>query len=392
MIDWIEQKLGFTLKPEQLEAIAVYNSQTNKRLCLFYKTGAGKTATALAALAQDKVDHVLVIAPPVTQDAWVNLGRKLDMEVTTISHAKFRQTNYKIARNIPIIVDEFHLLGGHGGVGWKKLDRLARGLQAPLLILSATPQYNDADRVYCVQHVLDPLSVRGGFIAFLYEHCTTEENPFGRMPNVTGFKNYPSAEEYLAALPQVCYIPDDAQFKIVDIDLPGTSTDEFERYNLNRRTNRIMASLMEKRHAQKYLNLIGDDGLIRPHIYDQLTLLVGDAVGPVLLYCNSAQVAGALDRALLEHNVESLLLDGSMTTPQKDRVRQAFLDGAADVLVGTATMATGLDGLDKICDTLVILDDTDDPSLRRQLIGRILPRGYDQQAKVTNIYRLNFLV
>jgi hypothetical protein len=38
-------------------------------------------------------------------------------------------------------------------------------------------------------------------------------------------------------------------------------------------------------------------------------------------------------------------------------------------------LATGTDGLDRVCDTLVILDDTDDDALRRQLIGRIMPRG-----------------
>jgi hypothetical protein len=41
-----------------------------------------------------------------------------------------------------------------------------------------------------------------------------------------------------------------------------------------------------------------------------------------------------------------------------------------------------------VCDTLVILDDTDDDALRRQLIGRILPRGADDGTAVKRIVRL----
>ena len=66
----------------------------------------------------------------------------------------------------------------------------------------------------------------------------------------------------------------------------------------------------------------------------------------------------------------------------------AFLDGVLDVLVGTASLATGTDGLDKVCNQLIILDDTDDDSLRRQLIGRIMPRGEGGDASVKQVHRL----
>ena len=57
------------------------------------------------------------------------------------------------------------------------------------------------------------------------------------------------------------------------------------------------------------------------------------------------------------------------------------------MLIGTASLATGTDGLDKMCDTLIILDDTDDDSLRRQLIGRIMPRGADTDTSKKKVYR-----
>ena len=47
-----------------------------------------------------------------------------------------------------------------------------------------------------------------------------------------------------------------------------------------------------------------------------------------------------------------------------------------------------MDGLDKVCDMLIIMEDTLDASLRRQLIGRILPRGSANNAASKMIYRL----
>ena len=46
------------------------------------------------------------------------------------------------------------------------------------------------------------------------------------------------------------------------------------------------------------------------------------------------------------------------------------------------------DGLDKMCDWLIILDDTEDDAMRRQLIGRIMPRGLDTDASGKHVYRV----
>ena len=74
-----------------------------------------------------------------------------------------------------------------------------------------------------------------------------QQNPFGVEPLVTGFQRYPDAASYLVALPQVVHVPDDVDFTLVDIPMHTDIPEEFEVYNLNRRTNRIMASQMEAR-------------------------------------------------------------------------------------------------------------------------------------------------
>src|SRR5690606_17322210 len=113
--------------------------------CLYYKTGAGKSMTSLAMLKMDGHTEAVVIAPPSTHPAWMKTGERMGIHVTTMSHSRFRMKDTKLSRNVPVIADEMHLFGGQGGQGWKKLDRFAKGLQAPLIMASATPNYNDAE-------------------------------------------------------------------------------------------------------------------------------------------------------------------------------------------------------------------------------------------------------
>ena len=138
------------------------------------------------------------------------------------------------------------------------------------------------------------------------------------------------------------------------------------------------------------MNLLTDEEFIRPSVYDEIGSLVGNASTPVLIFAASSTVANAMKRSMNLHNVKSDIVTGAMPKPTKERIIESFRNGELDVLVGTATMATGTDGLDKMCDTLIILQDTDDASLRRQLIGRIMPRGEDVDASNKTVWRVVF--
>jgi superfamily II DNA or RNA helicase len=361
------------------------------RQLLFYKTGAGKSITALTVVRLAGYQNVVVIAPPATHGQWEQAGLRFDMNVLCMSHAKFRQKNTKLSREIPVIADEFHLFGGHQGQGWKKLDTLAAHLQAPLVLASATPNYNDAERVYCIQHVLDPMSCRGGYLQFLYTHCNTVASPFKMEPDVDDvqpFRNFKDAAEYLAALPYVAYLPDDLQYQIMDISVPAHWPAEADTYGINRRTERIIASQIEERHARVNLALVDDSGKVRSDIYEILTDLVGAATTPSLVFAAHSTVADALGARLYENRVKHAVVKGTTPAKKKAAYIAAFNDGVLDVLVGTATLATGTDGMDKVCDQLIILDDTDDDALRRQLVGRIMPRGGDGDASSKQVYRI----
>lgn len=383
-IETLEARIGKTFYSHQIEAIEHAAQQGDAlRMCLYHAMGKGKTITALASMAAVGVSKVIVLAPPVTQKKWVADGDALGIEVIPTSHAKFRMSRFRqefsFTRKTALIVDEFHLLGGHTGKGWKKLDAMARGMRAPLILCSATPSYNDVERVYCVAHVLDPQGHKGGFIEFLYRHCITKANPFGQIPNVVGLQNYPTAEMFLADLPSVFYVEDEQlkQITIEEVELDLPVPEEFDGIGLSVRDGRLMASLMEARHKRARLQLLNDDGTLNGLVTQEIHDLIVESDGVALLFCSTRTIAEAVHYAIAVYEFPSSvgIVHGQMSSKVKDTELAKFITGEYNVLVGTSTMATGFDGADEVCDTLVLVQDTDDESLRNQLIGRILPRG-----------------
>lgn len=355
------------------------------RACLYYKTGAGKSLTAVLGIKALGYDEAVVIAPPSTHPQWEAVGDHHGLMLKTMSHAKFRMKDTLLSRKIPVIADEFHQFGGQQGKGWKKLDTLARHLQAPMFLLSATPNYNDAERVYCVQHILDPIGTKGGFLNFLYQHCDTEQDPFSMVPKVLGFKNHTSAAEYLAGLTHVYHVPDDLVYDIEDIEY-GVALDPGLSLGYNKRDHRMVASIMERRHTERYQGLVDDNGYLDVDVYDQIKKILDDDL-PVLIFSNHATIAAALSKTFQWDGRKHVVVTGQTSKQEKNRLLAEFRAGAHDILIGTASLATGTDGLDRVCDTLVILDDTDDDALRRQLIGRIMPRGDFADASAKKVFR-----
>jgi hypothetical protein len=358
-------------------AEAMGQTHTMPRMCLYYKTGAGKTRTALAAVKVMGRDEVLIVAPPTTHQHWEDTARAMGYTgvLVIMSHAKFRMKETKISRYIAVIVDEFHLLGGYKGQGFKKLDRLSGGLKAPLIICSATPNYNDVDRCYCIQRITDRRATEGGYLSFIYKHCNTEVNNFGHVPKVVGFHHYPDAAAFLADLPNVEYIEDDLVYDIEDVELELEIPAELVTLGIDRRRRKMVGSIIERKHTVIDHMLVTQENFLQMDVADTLIDEIRKSPTPVLVFAVHKAVAMAAVNTLIEAKYVALVVHGEMSKTAKNQAIEDFKLGRMNALVGTQTLATGTDGLDKMCDTLVILDDTEDDSMRRQLIGRIMPRG-----------------
>jgi len=152
-----------------------------------------------------------------------------------------------------------------------------------------------------------------------------------------------------------------------------------------------MASRLEKEHARAMAQRFHPDGRIRQELWDALEQMVGEVATPTLIYCQSAEIAEQLHEVLYRSDVSVALLTGKKSGKEKRAIIAEFINGDYDVLIGTATLATGVDGLDKVCDQLIIFHDiVGDDALRRQLIGRIMPRGADTDTSRKLVHRFIF--
>jgi hypothetical protein len=349
------------------------------RQLLFFPTGEGKTKTALALMAMRGHKRVTIIAPLATHKAWAHDAALLGIQVRVDTFHKFRRqdTAYSASLDRAFIVDEFHQLGGHSAAGWKKFNRMMRKFTGEVIMASATPNYNDAERVFCLTAIGDESPSRD-YINWLWDNCNCSINRFSRVPDVdedNPFKNYESAIDFLLSRDWVSYIEDKAEWTPRTLILPAAENVLFERYNTNKRSQKVMNSEMEKRHARINDRFIGEDGLIRPEIMGAVSkeLSLFPDRKKWLVFAFHKTVAQALKRTVPGN---TWLIDGDTNKKLVDPIKEQFIAAPGGWLIGTTAIATGMDGVDKVCTSLLILDDIDgDPSLRRQLIGRILPRG-----------------
>lgn len=385
--------LGFEPMDHQREYLEALAGGLNlDRTCLYFRTGAGKSYAALAGIKQQGYDKALVITPPATYPQWLKLGQDMGVEVQVMSHAKFRRADTQVKRTVPIIADEFHMFGGRSAAGWTKLLAISYKLEAPMVLLSATPQYNDAERVYCVGRILEPARFRGGYLEFLYNHCHTKMNYFSATPEVVGFIKFRDAAHFLSSMDSVFYLPDERVVKTVDIDLKADIPPEMTDFMYDPRTGEMILSVIEYTHKARVYALITDepDPGIRDYVWDAIAPVIGKR-GKIMVFAQHSTVGKALESTLNAKGISNIYIHGKLPAKQKDFLLREFLGGGYRVLIGTASLATGTDGIDKLVDKLLILDDTDDEALRKQLIGRILPRGYDDDCSKKKIFRLNLV-
>ena len=367
-------------KPSQRDANERWQSLNS--LLLFFPTGEGKTLTSLA-LAGQRADAVQIIAPPKLQPKWKQDAANMGLTIDRIMSVDiFRRQGTKMSTKLPLIIDEIHKLGGHGAVGFKRFRSFSAATRAEIIGASATPNWNDAERVYTMLVAFGKQP--GPYLDWLYANCVVQSNPFTVYPDVLGFKNYSNAIEFLRDQDFVAYVEDKARWTADEMLLPSQDLDLFERYGLRERDHRIVNSRMEKDHARVNLNFISDSGLLRVEIVKELsaTFNYHSDRDKWIIFCSHktvAQAAFATFRVFAGENV--WLIDGGDTNIEE--YKQEFISASGpSYLIATSALAEGVDGLDKHCHSMILLDDiVGDHAKRRQLIGRILPRGAGDDAE-----------
>ena len=185
------------------------------------------------------------------------------------------------------------------------------------------------------------------------------------------------------------YLADDLVYTIDDVPYDECLPAELTELGYDRRNHKMVASIMEYRHTARYQGLVAPNGRLHPDVWLKVLSAITAIRPSLLIYCNHSTIAQALAYTM-DHHALAQVRDGHgryAQAPEGDH-HPGVPTREHHVLIGTATLATGTDGLDRVCDTLLILDDTEDDSLRRQLIGRIMPRGDFVSTAAKQVIRL----
>ncbi|QCG78292.1 DNA helicase [Microbacterium phage AloeVera] len=371
-------------KDSQTSAYKQLKKLPRNRIFLFFPTGEGKSKTALALVASQGYDKCVVLAPLKTHDAWKRDAAVLGLQVKVYTHEMFRQKGTHTPTNVPWIIDEYHKLGGHDGEGFKKWKRLSTKITELVVGASATPNYNKPDRAWCLEVAFDQ-SPTYGYGDWIYKHCITEPNRFAYYPIIHGFRDFPDVIGYLADKPWIAYIEDTATWTPLTLALTRQDKWWFERYGYSLRHHKIVASQMEKDHKRVNLDFIDEEGLIHGTITDRLSYLMYEHRNEHthwLIFCAHKDVAEALYKTVQERweDPDVWLITGD--TKDIVPIREQFVAAESGWIICTTAIAEGVDGLDKVCHALLLLDDiVGDNAKRRQIIGRILPRGSADDAE-----------
>jgi SNF2 family DNA or RNA helicase len=110
----------------------------------------------------------------------------------------------------------------------------------------------------------------------------------------------------------------------------------------------------------------------------------------ILLEEGEPVILAAWHRAVYEifleelHDFNPVMYTGSESGNQKEKSKQAFINGETNLFILSLRSGVGMDGLQKRCNTIVIAELDWTPSIHHQLIGRIDRDGQGKQ--VTAIY------
>lgn len=377
-------------KPSQQEAFNRWNDYDLQRMLLHFPTGEGKSMTALGLLRSRGYMEAVIVAPLKTHQKWKMDASMFGMNVRVETHEMFRQMSTKHSKTRPIIIDEFHKLGGRGAVGFEKCKRRAKFLEAPMLFLSATPNYNDAERCFILQQVCDP-DPKNNYLMWLNDNCNVVPSRYSMYPDVdkvAPFKKFRDASEFLRQFHWCAFVEDTAQWDEEFLDWREYVQRDvlFDKYGLYRTEMRMMDSLMETRHKRVSASLVTPQG----YLVDGISAAMQELFESVprskwMVYCTHVDVADAVAKTWEQYNIPVAQIDGRTKNYESERLKFVQTSGPA-LLVGTSAIAEGVDGIDKVCQSLLFLDDIDgDDAKRRQVIGRILSRGTDDG--ITRIVR-----
>lgn len=422
--DYEPRDFTLELPPRPYQRIAADMALRMRELLLADDVGLGKTISAIAALSDPSTRPALVVTlthlPRQWEEEinrfapamWVHrirggpmydltkpVGRgvrrrrkggqgELDLiprvggrlpDVVVTSYSKLSKWVDALAGAFKgVVFDEVQELRRVGSQKYGAASRIAESADFRMG-LSATPIYNYGGEMYAVLNVLSPGAL-GTWSEFASTWCSGfMERQKARLKNPQGFSLWTRESGLMLRRTR----------RDVARELPGLSrivhrvdTDSRPLSDVEGRAAELARVILSDASGIEQMKARGElDWRLRqatgiakaPYCADFVRLLLESGEGKVLVYAWHHDVYDIIEERLCD--IELVRYTGKESEAAKHRAKKAFVESDARVMLISLRSGAGLDGLQKVCRTVVFAELDWSPGVHEQCSGRIYRDG-----------------
>ena len=388
-------KNGYQFRPHQARNIKLHHIV--KGLLVADKVGLGKTLSALGTLAYEENTPTAIVVEPHLQGQWADKAHEFThFEVHLIKGTRIYElppAHIYIFRYSQLAGwADFFSTGYFKSVVYDEIQNLRTGTEsnkgaaAKILSdnahsrmgLSATPIYGYGVEVFNIYQFLNA-DLLGDLPSFIREWCSD-----GRVVNdATALGTY-LLETNTFTRYTVQYAEDNVNSYVEEMPYDSDAVKSAEDLAVKLAMKTLEGSFVERGAAAREfdLKLRQMTGLAKAKYVAQLVKMIVSSGEKVLLAGWHRAVYEIWQEELRDLNL--VMYTGTESQKQKRDAVDSFINGDADVFVLSLKSGAGLDGLQKVCSTVVIGELDYSKSSMEQIIGRLDRAG--QQSQVTAIY------
>lgn len=393
-------ELAISLRDHQVKFNNMFRKM--KKMLLADKIGSGKTISALSVLTEPESRPAIIVVPPNLCTQWerevtrvlpslsthVVRGFKTydlpDVDVIITSYNRLKPwQDVLLSEQVKfqtVIFDEVQELR-HTDTNKRDLGKLIAKRCTYSLGLSGTPIYNMGAEIFSVLDAIKD-GCLGGAEDFTREWCL-----FEKVLEPAVLNNYLKKQGLmLRRTDEELGLKIDVPAKhIVTIDADMEQLKKVEQVAKMLALSVLSGNVGEDSESAREFDwkLRQATGIAKARPAAEFVKMVLENEPKVVLVGWHRQFYEIMLKELKDYKV--VMYTGSESTKQKDDAVKAFIEGEAQVFIISLRSGAGLDGLQRVCNTIVLGELDWSPHVHDQVIGRI---ARDGQTRPVNAYFL----
>lgn len=378
-------------KPYDYQIQAAELARRTGRLLLVDELGLGKTVSAIATVLEPDLLPALVVPETHLPTQWaekfveftelrthiVKTGAPYELppaEVYILPYSRLAKwVDYADQGTFKSVVfDEIQSL--RGGEATDKGAAAAKfAANAKLRMgLSGTPIYNYGEEIFRVLQFIEP-GCLGEWWDFVREWCTMGPGGKWLVTNPQALGSF-LREQHLMLRRTRADVGHERKFPNVmlhEVDADDETTADEAAVMANLAQTVISGAFVERGQAAREfdMKMRHATGVAKARGVARFVKMLVESGEQVLLAGWHRDVYDIWLNALAQYN--PVLYTGTESVKKKDKAKDAFVSGAARVMIMSLRSGAGLDGLQEACSTIVIGELDWSPKVHEQIIGRL---------------------